>query len=125
MSAQIQPSMQSTPEIGPQQVELLTRLCNAMAVSGDEQEVRQIVLDEIRPYCDDIKVDGLGNILATHLGSQAQKVRVMIAAHMDEVGFMLTQDEGDGLFSLRLSAGWTPGRLWARQSSLGASTRRQ
>jgi len=111
MSPQNEPSNKKTLEIGPQQLELLARLCNVMAVSGDEQEVRQIVLDEIQSYCDQIEVDGLGNVLATHLGSQPEKVRVMIAAHMDEVGFMLTQDEGEGLFCLETVGGIDPRQL--------------
>ena len=85
--------------IGARQIRLLERLCNACAVSGDEGEVRKIVLEEIRPVVDQVKVDALGNVLAIRSGSgQGPRLRVMLDAHMDEVGFMLTQDEGDGIF---------------------------
>jgi endoglucanase len=73
-------------------------LCNACAVSGDEGEVRAIVLEQLRPITDEIKVDALGNVLATRRGQGDNRLRVMLAAHMDEVGLMLTNDEEDGIF---------------------------
>ncbi len=87
-----------TPEIGKAQVDLLEKLCNAAAVSGDEQEVRQIVMDEVKPVADEVKVDALGNLLVTKFGRSDNKVRVMLAAHMDEIGFMLVKDDEGGLF---------------------------
>jgi endoglucanase len=86
------------PTIGTTQLKLLEKLCNAMAVSGDEGEVRQIVLDEIKGYADQVKVDALGNVLVTRIGSGENRLKVMLAAHMDEVGFMLAVDEGEGIF---------------------------
>lgn len=92
-----------TPEIGGEQITLLEQLCNACAVSGDEGEVRAIVLEEIRPFVDELRVDALGNVLAIKHGAGEGRLRVMLAAHMDEVGFMLTNEEGgangdDGIF---------------------------
>ena len=86
------------PTIGDHQIELLEKLCNATAVSGDEQEVRQIVLEEIKPVADEIKVDALGNVLATKFGRGENRVRVMLAAHMDEIGFMIVKKHDDKLF---------------------------
>jgi putative aminopeptidase FrvX len=86
-------------------LELLTRLCNAVAVSGDEQEVREIVLEQVKPIADTVTVDALGNVLATKLGKGKNKIRVMIAAHMDEVGFMLIKDEDNGIFEFRVVGG--------------------
>lgn len=45
-------------------IELLERLCTACGVSGDEDDIRDIILEEIKPYADELKVDSLGNILA-------------------------------------------------------------
>ncbi|MCU0489074.1 MAG: hypothetical protein MUE67_08995 [Anaerolineales bacterium] len=89
-----------TPGIGREQINLLERLCNACAVSGDEGEVRAIVLEEIRPFVGELRVDALGNVLAIKHGAGEGRLRVMLAAHMDEVGFMLTNEEGgdDGIF---------------------------
>jgi len=89
------------------QLKLLERLCNASGVSGDEGEVRAIVLEQVRPLADEVKVDALGNVLATrHAASGGKKLmRVMLAAHMDEVGFMLTNDEGDGIYRFETVGG--------------------
>lgn len=86
------------PRIGAAQIRLLERLTNACAVSGDEGEVRAIVLEHIRPLVDEIKVDALGNVLAVKKGQGEKRLRVMLAAHMDEVGFILTHSEESGLF---------------------------
>jgi endoglucanase len=86
------------PDIERAQLRLLERLCNACSVSGDEAEVRDIVLEQIRPFVDQVEVDSLGNVLATRLGQGERRLRLMIAAHMDEVGLMLTSDEENGIF---------------------------
>jgi endoglucanase len=99
-----------TPRIGAGQIKILERLCNACAVSGDEGEVRKIVLEQVRPYAEEIKVDALGNVLVTRHGQGKDTLRVMLAAHMDEVGLMLIQDEGEGIFRFD-----TVGGLDARQ----------
>ena len=92
-------------KIGNQQFKLLEKLCNAVGVSGDEGAVRKLVLDEIRPYADEVKVDALGNVLAVKNGTQPKRLRVMLAAHMDEIGFMLTYDDGKGIFRFEIVGG--------------------
>jgi putative aminopeptidase FrvX len=94
------PKTKEPLQIHKNQLELLERLCNASGVSGDEGEVRAIVLEQVRPVANEVKVDALGNVLATKIGTTGGKprLRVMLAAHMDEVGFMLTNDEGDGIY---------------------------
>jgi endoglucanase len=84
--------------IGTEQIQLLEKLCNATAVSGDEHEVRRIVLEEVKPIADDVRVDALGNVLVTRSGTGENRVRVMLAAHMDEVGFMIVKKHDDDLF---------------------------
>ena len=109
------------PQVGPAQIRLLERLCNACAVSGDEQEVRQIVLEEIRPYTQEVRIDSLGNVLAIREGSEKRRLRVMLAAHMDEVGLMLTHSEEDSFFRFETVGGVNiqalPGKLvWVGRS---------
>lgn len=89
---------QQTPKIGQEQVDLLEKLCNAVAVSGDEHEVRQIVIQQVAPFADEVRTDVMGNVLVTKRGSSAERVRVMIAAHMDEIGFMIVKGDDEGLF---------------------------
>lgn len=79
--------------IAPQQLRLLQKLCMACAVSGNEGEVREIVLEQVNPMADDVRVDAMGNVLARRKGAGKKHLRVMVAAHMDEVGFMLTHED--------------------------------
>jgi len=88
----------TSPKIGAAQIRLLERLCNACAVSGDENEVRAIVLEQVRPHASEVRVDALGNILAIRPGQDEGCLKVMLAAHMDEIGFMVIDDEGEGIF---------------------------
>ncbi len=101
-----QPSLEyPPPKIGQRQLRLLARLCQACAVSGDEGEVRAIVLEQIRPLADKVWVDAIGNVLAIREGRGQPRLRVMLAAHMDEVGFMLTSDEGKGFYRFEVVGG--------------------
>jgi len=85
--------------IGPVQIKLLEKLSNAVAVSGNEVEVRKIIFEELTPYADSMKVDALGNVLAVRKArSEPAVMRIMLDAHTDEVGFMIVEDEGDGLY---------------------------
>lgn len=93
------------PRVGTAQIRLLERLCNACAVSGDEGEVRQVVLEAIRPLVDEIRVDAIGNILAVRAGQVEGAPRVMLAAHMDEVGLMVVSEEEDSFFRFDIIGG--------------------
>ena len=93
------------PVIGAAQIKLLERLCNACAVSGEEGEVRKIVLEQIRPIADDVHVDPLGNVLAVRRGQAEGGLKVMLAAHMDEVGMMIVQDDEDGYYRFETIGG--------------------
>ena len=95
----------NSPQIGDEQIKLLERLSNACAVSGDEGEVRKIVLSEVRPHANEVKVDALGNVLVTKRGSGWDPMRVMLAAHMDEVGLMLTHTNGGGIYRFEIVGG--------------------
>ena len=97
--------MISMPTIGNVQIKLLEKLCNACAVSGDEGEVRKIILEELKGFTGEIKVDALGNILVTRHGTGEKRLKVMLSAHMDEVGFMLVADDGEGLFRFETIGG--------------------
>jgi len=108
-----------TPVLGPAQFKLLEKLCNAVAVSGGENEVRTIILDQIKPYVDEIRVDALGNVLAVRKGRGARRMKVLLDAHMDEVGFMLVADEGDGLYRFKTIGGIDTRNLAGKQVLVG------
>ena len=93
------------PNISSTQIRLLGKLSEASGVSGNEAAVREIVLEEIKPFADDYSIDALGNLLVTKRGKTKNLPRVMLAAHMDEVGMMLSHDEKDGIFRFETVGG--------------------
>jgi endoglucanase len=101
------------------QIKLLERLCNAMAVSGDEGEVRKIVLEEVKPFADEVRVDALGSVLVTKRGSGRKPIRVQLDAHMDEVGFMIVDDNEDGIYHFDLVGSIDTRHLAGKQVIVG------
>ena len=90
------------------QLELLEKLTNAVAPSGDEGAVRKLVRAEVEDLADEIKTDMMGNLLVTKRGTGKNRLRVMLAAHMDEVGFMLVHKEKEGIFRFETLGGIDP-----------------
>jgi putative aminopeptidase FrvX len=76
---------------------LLKKLSEAFGVSGHEEEVRSLILEEIRDRVHECRVDAMGNLIARRKGTRSGGLRVLAAAHMDEVGLMVTQIEDTGL----------------------------
>jgi len=76
--------------------ELLGQLSEARGVSGDEQEVRLLIMDLIKELADEIEVDALGSIRALKKGTGQSDLRIMVDAHMDEIGLMISSIETDG-----------------------------
>src|SRR5689334_7419715 len=109
------------PTFGNSHLKLLEKLCNVIAISGDEGEVRKIVLEEIKPYADEVRVDALGNVLATKRRRGAKRPRVMLDAHMDEVGFMLVADDGEGIYRFETVGGIDERHLIGKQVFVGKS----
>ncbi|NOH04164.1 MAG: hypothetical protein HND47_20420 [Chloroflexi bacterium] len=105
--------------IGQAQIKLLEKLCNAMAVSGDEGEVRRIVLEEVKPHADEVKVDALGSVLVRKRGTGKKPLRVLLDAHMDEVGFMIVRDDGDGFYQFATVGGIDARHLVGKQVIVG------
>ncbi|HEY9075920.1 MAG TPA: hypothetical protein VIO61_05215 [Anaerolineaceae bacterium] len=86
------------PMIGAEQIALLERLSNACGISGDEGEVRTIILEQVKPTVDEVRVDALGNVLAVRKARKETRLRLMVAAHMDEIGLILVEEEEGGLY---------------------------
>lgn len=108
-----------SPEFGQAELDLLSRLSNALAVSGDEQEVREIVYEQLQDFKDSMHTDAMGNVLVRHEGSGPNRLKVMVAAHMDEVGMMLTKEDGDGLFEFVVVGGVDPRQLVGKPVMVG------
>lgn len=76
--------------------ELFKRLCNAFGPSSMEDEVRNIIIDEIKPYATSYRVDKTGNLIVFKKGKKERQSKLLFSAHMDEVGFMVRHIDEDG-----------------------------
>lgn len=88
--------MSTSKIIDNQQLKLIETLSNAVGVSGDEGEIRNIVKQELKDIADKIVIDALGNGLVTRHSIDQNSLKVMLAAHMDEVGFMVVEIDEEG-----------------------------
>lgn len=70
-------------------LETLKELCQINGISGDEKKVREYIINRIEGKCQ-YKIDPMGNVLAFKKGKNTPKNKVMLSAHMDEVGFIVT-----------------------------------
>ena len=103
-------------------VDLLRRLCAAPGIAGREDQVRAVVVDELRPLVDDLRIDTLGNAVGTKSGNGP---RVMIAAHMDEIGFFVSHIDDRGFLRLQSVGGFDARTLVAQRvlvHGLGGAT---
>lgn len=76
-------------------LDLVKELCSLDGTSGREENVREYIIKKIEGKCE-YKVDPMGNILAFKKGKEVPKNKVMLSAHMDEVGFIVTNITSDG-----------------------------
>jgi len=99
------PAQQTAGQVKPD-LDLLRALSNAAAVSGDEGAVRKLVLEAIGPHVDEVKVDALGNVLAMKRALKGRnRPRLLLAAHMDEVGLMIVDHDSDGSLRFEVVGG--------------------
>lgn len=100
-------------------LKLLERLCTACGISGDEDEVRGIILEEIKDHADEMTVDNSGNILVFKKGRQTPAKKLLISAHMDEVGFIVTYINSDGTLKFDCVGGVNDSAAFARNVMIG------
>ncbi len=84
---------------------MLKDLTDAKGIPGNEQEPRSIMKKYIEPYADGIETDGLGSLIAKKTGDSSGP-KVMVAGHLDEVGFMITQIDDKGFLRFQTVGGW-------------------
>jgi endoglucanase len=94
-------------------IALLKQLSETPGVSGREERVRALVIEQLKPLVDEIKVDTLGNVVAFKRGKGER--RVMLAAHMDEIGFMVKYVDERGFVRLQPLGGFDPRVLVAQR----------
>lgn len=99
----------------------LEALSNAFGPSGCEAKVRRVVIDAIADKVDELQVDHLGNVIARQKGTQYPTFKVMVSAHMDEVGFMITHADDNGLLHFTKVGGIDDRVLPAKVVRIGPS----
>ena len=95
----------STPDRVTQMLKLLTE---APGPPGYEEAVRKIMTEQMKPFADKISYDGLGSVIAQQGNSGP---RIMLDAHMDELGGMVRRIRPDGFISMQLLGYWLPAAL--------------
>lgn len=87
----------------------LEQLSNAFGVSSVEGEVRKIIIDAVKPYADEWRVDTMGNLFVTRnhrLDRPQRPLHVMVTAHMDEVGFIVSEIKSNGRLKFKSIGGF-------------------
>ena len=100
-------------------IELIKTLSDIPGVSGCEGGVREAIIARIKDHCDRIETDALGNLSAFKKGAKVPKNRIMLSAHMDEVGFVITHIEEDGLLRFAPVGGIDPRILFGKAVEIG------
>lgn len=94
---------------------LLKRLSETAGVSGHEGAVRTIVREQMEPVVDSIDSDAMGNLTGIRKGSGKKAPRVMLSAHMDEIGFLVKYVDDKGFLRLQPVGGIDPRQLFAQR----------
>lgn len=97
-------------------IELLSKICETPGAPGYEKRIRDLILQEVKPLVDEVSVDNIGNIHALKKAkSNPEGKKVMVAAHMDEIGFMVTHIDENGFLRFTTLGGFDPKTLTAQR----------
>lgn len=94
-------------------IKLLKEICETPGAPGFEQPIRKVVLRELKGLADEVNIDNMGNVIALKKGKARKKV--MIAAHMDEIGFIVTHIDEQGFLRFHTLGGFDPKTLTAQR----------
>ncbi|UZD22579.1 M42 family metallopeptidase [Algoriphagus halophytocola] len=97
-------------------VSLLKQICEIAGAPGFEKRVRDLVIELVTPLADEVKTDNIGNVIAIKKGKRnPDGKRVMVAAHMDEIGFIVTHIDDNGFLRFHTLGGFDPKTLTAQR----------
>ncbi len=97
-------------------IELLSRICKAPGAPGYENKIRRLVQEEVASLADEVRVDNMGNLIALKKGqNNPDGKKVMVAAHMDEIGFIVTHIDEGGFVRFHTLGGFDPKTLTAQR----------
>jgi putative aminopeptidase FrvX len=86
-------------------LQMLKDLTDAKGIPGNEREPREVMKKYITAYADEVTTDGLGSLIAKKTGKEGGP-KIMVAGHLDEVGFMVTQIDDKGFLRFQTVGGW-------------------
>lgn len=92
---------------------LLKKICTTPGAPGFEKQIRELVIEQVKPYVDEIEIDNMGNVYAIKRGEASKKI--MIGAHMDEIGFIVTHIDDNGFIRFHTLGGFDPKTLTAQR----------
>jgi len=93
---------------------LLSKICDAPGAPGHEHRIRSLIEKEIGKYVDELSIDNIGNLICVKKGKSSDK-KVMVAAHMDEIGFMVKHIDDNGFIRFQTLGGFDPKTLTAQR----------
>lgn len=97
---------------------LIQELCALPGPSGNEDEVREYITNRIKDYCD-YEIDPMGNVIAYKKGKETATKRLLLSAHMDEVGLIITSVEENGLLKFACLGGIEASAIAGRRVLIG------
>lgn len=97
-------------------VSLLSKTCEIAGAPGFEKRIRDFIMEQVSPFVDEVQVDNLGNVIAIKKASNnPEGKRVMLAAHMDEIGFIVKHIDDNGFLRFHTLGGFDPKTLVAQR----------
>ena len=94
-------------------IALLKKISETAGAPGYEQRIRAFVIEQVTPFVDELYTDAMGNVITIKKGKEDKKV--MIAAHLDEIGFMVKHIDDDGFVRFHTLGGFDPKTLTAQR----------
>ena len=97
---------------------LLKTICETSGAPGHEKQIRDLVIQTIKPHVDEYRIDNLGNIISVKKGKKSGDKKIMVAAHIDEIGFVVTHIEEGGFVRFHTLGGFDPKTLTAQRVNI-------
>jgi len=98
----------------PIDVALLAKVCEVPGAPGFEKKIRELVVSQLKGLADEVRIDNMGNVVALKKG-RSSKMKTMAAAHMDEIGFIVTHVDEQGFVRFNPVGGFDPKTLTSQR----------